>query len=456
MERPETRYTTVGDAQVAYQAFGRGPDAVWVQGFVSNVDYRWDEPEQARFLERLASFSRVIMFDRRGTGASDPLPGGGASWEDWVQDLDAVLEAVGSERTALVASNDAGPLAMLFAATYPERVTSLVLANTAARTTRAPDYPLGVPAEFTESFVEAFEAMWGKEDGAFVRLFAPTKAEDREFIRWLARQQRASMTPRRAAEMWRLMLDIDARHVLPLIQVPTLVVGFADSEVATIGNSEYLAEHIPDAKLLVVKGGGTMTWLNEPDRILEAIEELVTGERGMIEPDRVLATVLFTDIVASTERAAELGDRGWGELLDRHDDIAARQVARHGGRLVKSTGDGIMATFDGPARAVRCAMAVGEELRRVGIQIRSGIHAGEVEVRGSDIGGIAVHIAARVMGLAGPGEVLVSGTVKGLVAGSGLAFEDRGTHTLKGVPDAWALFAVARESPAPSPASAGR
>jgi pimeloyl-ACP methyl ester carboxylesterase len=445
MEPPETRYASVGDAQVAYQVFGDGPDLVHVQGFTSNVDYRWDEPLQARFLKRLASFSRVIMFDRRGTGASDPLPaGGGSSWEDWVDDLNAVLKAVGSERTSLVASNDAGPTAMLYAATYPERVASLVLSNTAARATKGPDYPFGVAPELTDAFVDTFEAMWGKEDGAFVRLFAPLKADDPEFIRWMARLQRASMTPRRAAEMWRLILEFDARHVLPLVQAPTLVVGFRDSEVAALGNSEYLAEHIPDARLLVVSGGGTMTWLNEPDRILEAIEELVTGETHVAEPDRVLATVLLTDIVGSTVRASELGDRRWREVLDDHDRVSRRQVSRHGGRIIKTTGDGVLATFDGPARAVRAAADLSEELARTGIPIRSGLHAGEVELRGDDVGGIAIHIAARVMDLAQPGEVLVSSTVKGLVAGSGLAFQDRGTHRLRGIPDEWPLHALAR------------
>ncbi len=441
--QPETRYVNVGDSQVAYQVFGEGPDLVFAPGLASHIDYRWDEPSLARFLNRLASFCRVITFDRRGMGASDPLPGGETpSWEDWGDDLNTVLKAAGSERASLLASSDAGPIAMVFAATYPDRVASLILVNTAARASRAPDYPSGIPPEFGEAFLDGIEKMWGKEDGAFARLFAPLKADDPEFVRWLARLQRASMTPRRAAEMWRLILDIDARHVLPLVQAPTLVVGFSDSATIPVGNSEYLAEHIEGAKLLVLKGGGTMSWLNEPERYLAAIEEHVTGEHRMVQPERVLATVLFTDIVGSTERATELGDRRWRELLDHHDAVSRREVTRWGGKLVKTTGDGILATFDGPARAIRAAGALRDELARNGVELRVGLHAGEVEMRSEDVGGIAVHIAARVMAEALPGEVLVSGTVKGLVAGSELSFTDRGVRALKGVPDEWPLYAL--------------
>ena len=444
MDVPETAYATVGDSQVAYQVFGEGPDVVYATGFVSHIDYRWEDPALARFLTRMASFSRVIMFDRRGTGASDRLPEGrGPSWEHWVDDLNAVLQAAGAERSAIVANTDAGPMAMLFAATYPDRVSSLILANTAARAVQGPDYPFGLPPEFQESFLATVEETWGKEDSAFARMLAPDQADDPQFVRWSARLQRASMTPRRAAEHWRLILGMDARHVLPLIRVPTLVVGVSDVAALPVGNSEYLAEHIEGADLLVLKGRSALgAYLNEPDRLLAAVEELVTGEHRPVEPDRVLATVLFTDIVGATERAAAVGDREWRQVLDRHDHTSARLVDRFGGRLVKTTGDGVLATFDGPTRAVRAAASLAEELKGAGITIRSGLHAGEVELRGDDVGGIAVHTAARVMALSRPGEVLVSGTLKGLVAGSGLVFEDRGVHALKGIPDEWPLHAL--------------
>ncbi|MEX2458904.1 MAG: adenylate/guanylate cyclase domain-containing protein [Actinomycetota bacterium] len=444
MQPPETRYANVGDSQVAYQVFGEGPDLVWVQGFTSHVDYRWEEPRQARFLTRLASFARVIMFDRRGVGASDQLPPGAAtSWEDWVEDLNAVLKAAGSERPTLMASIDGGPMVLLFAATYPERVASLVLVNTNAKPVAEPGYP-GIPAELAEMVVRVFEEGWGKEDGMIVRTVAPDQAGDPDFVRWFARLQRASMTPRRAVEMLRLVLTQDVRHVLPLIQAPTLVVAVRDFPLLLpLESSQYLVDHIEGAKLLLLEGASSQTFLLEPDRLLEAIEELVTGQHRSVEPDRVLATVLFTDIVGSTERASEMGDRRWREVLDRHDEVSRREVVRHGGRLVKTTGDGILATFDGPARAIRSAAAIRDDLASGGVQLRLGLHAGEVEVRGDDVGGIAVHIAARVMALARAGEVLVSGTVKGLVAGSGLAFEDRGVHELKGIPDQWALHALA-------------
>ena len=442
--RPETRYTSVDDAQIAYQVWGKGPDLVYAPGFISHIDYRWDEPTQARFLERLGAFARVIMFDRRGMGASDPLSRGGTpSWEEWLDDLNAVLQAAGSERPSVMANNDAGPMAMLLAATYPERIEALVLSNSAARGRPAPDFPYGIPPPLAEPFIPMLEQAWGKENPEAAKLFAPSKAEDPEFVRWLARLQRASMTPRRAAEMWRFVLDIDARHLLPLVQAPTLVIGFKEASVLPVGNSEYMAEHIPGAKLLVLEGGGVQTWLNEPDRQLEAIEEHVTGERKVVETDRVLATVLFSDIVGSTEKASELGDRRWREVLDYHDLVSRREVERYGGRLVKTMGDGILATFDGPARAIRAAAAIRDELARRDTPLRVGLHAGEVEVRGEDVGGIAVHIAARVMSEAEPNEVLVSGTVKGLVAGSELTFDDRGVKQLKGIPDAWPLFALA-------------
>lgn len=443
MDIPETQYASVGTAQVAYQVLGDGPDLTFTFGYLSHLDYRWEDRDFARFVRRLSGFSRVIMFDRRGVGASDPLPDAGMpSWEEWIEDISAVLDAVGSERTAILASADAGPVAMLYAATYPDRVTSLVLTNTAAKITQSSDYPFGVLPEQRELMGPLIEERWGKPDGALASIFVPDRADDPEFVQWYARLQRASMTPRRAGELWRMLLDMDARHVLPLIQAPTLVVGVTDSPVGSKQNAEHLAAHIDGARLLILNGRNVgASWLNEPDRYLAAIEEHVLGEQQPIEADRVLATVLFTDIVGSTERATELGDRRWRDLLDRHDSIARRVIERSGGRLVKTTGDGILAVFDGPARAVKSAAELTEDLDRTGLQIRSGLHAGEVELRGEDVGGIAVHIAARILGQATPGEVLVSGTVKDLVVGSNLVFEDRGTHAFKGVPSEWPLHA---------------
>ncbi|MEX2458305.1 MAG: alpha/beta fold hydrolase, partial [Actinomycetota bacterium] len=315
--KPETLYTNVGDAQVAYQVFGDGPDLVYSIGyFVSHVDLLWEQPDFARFLQRLGSFARVTIFDRRGTGASDPLTqSGGSWWEDWVDDLDAVLAATGAERPSLMASTDAGPMAIAFAATYPERVASLVLMNTGARSLPAPDYPHGVPEEH-RGFGRFLEEAWGKEDGPLPDVTWPARAGDPEYRRWIAQVQRAIMTPRRAAALWAMEMEVDVRRAVPLIQAPTLVVS-TDFPLIPVGNSEYLAEHIAGARLLMLEGRGAFGWLEDAERLLEGIEELVTGEHKPVEPDRVLATVLFTDIVGSTERAAELGDRRWRELLDR-------------------------------------------------------------------------------------------------------------------------------------------
>ncbi|MGH2724141.1 MAG: adenylate/guanylate cyclase domain-containing protein [Actinomycetota bacterium] len=366
MDPPETRYTSVGDSQVAYQVFGDGPDVVFSFGFLNHIDYRWDDPGFSRFMRRMASFARVVIFDRRGTGASDPLPeAAGPSWEGWVDDLDAVLEVTGSERAAIVGVADAGAMAVLFAATYPDRVASLILTITAAAARSVPGYAFGIPAEKEELFLSLIEESWGKEDGRLVSLMVPDRADDPEFVRWYAKLQRASSTPRRAVESARWIFDIDVRHALPMIRVPTLVVGLSEDAFVPVDASRYLAEHIEDAKLLLLKGRNSgASWLNESDRYLAAIEEHVTGKHHPVEPDRVLATVLLTDIVGSTELASRHGDRRWRELLDRHDRLAGRHVDRFGGRLVKSMGDGVLATFDGPARAVRAAAELSDELQR--------------------------------------------------------------------------------------------
>jgi class 3 adenylate cyclase/alpha-beta hydrolase superfamily lysophospholipase len=444
VDAPETLYASIGDSQIAYQVFGDGPDLVYSVGFLlSHIDHFWELPELARFLRRLGSFARVTLFDRRGMGASDPLPKNGiSSWENWVDDLKAVLDATGTERTSMLASTDAGPPAMLFAAGYPERVSSLTLTNTGARAVAAPDYPYGIPDDLVRRFTDFLERDWGRPEGFFPDFAWPDRAKDPEFRRWISKLQRAVMTPRRASALFAEELDLDARKALPLIQAPTLLVATREFPFVPSENLEYLAENIADSKLIVLNGRGAFGYLDDADTYLAAIEEHVTGEHKVQEPERVLATVMFTDIVGSTEQAAQMGDQRWRRLLDRHDDIAGREVARFGGRLVKTTGDGVLATFDGPARAVRCARSLGDALQREGIEIRTGIHAGEVELRRDDVGGIAVHIAARVMALAGRGEILVSSTVKGLVIGSGLTFADRGTHTLAGVPDEWQIHAL--------------
>jgi class 3 adenylate cyclase len=441
---PETKYAKLGDSYIAYKVFGEGPiDFLLVQGFASHVDGLLEYPPAKRFFGRIASFSRVILFDRRGIGASDPvsldaLP----TWEDWTEDVGAVLNAVGSKRVAIMGFVDAGPMAILFAATHPERVSALMLHNTTARYLEAPDYPIGVPSKQAEAFVTGIMESWGTE--ALAVGAAPSQANDPEWRRWGAKYMRAAATPRTAAAHLRYLFGLDARAVLPLIQVPTLVMHGAAYALVPIAHGRYLAEHISGARFLEHPSGDTSP-VTDPalgDWTLENVEEFLTGVRRAPEPDRVLATVLFTDIVGSTEHAAQIGDHRWKELLDRLDNTTRSEIEHFGGRLVNTTGDGHLATFDGPGKAIRCARLLIEAARPLGIQLRAGLHTGEVEVRGSDVGGIAVHIGSRVASLAGASEVLVSRTVTDLVAGSGIEFDDRGEHALKGVPGEWRLFAV--------------
>jgi class 3 adenylate cyclase len=439
---PETRYAHLGGDRLAYQVLGQGPpDLVFTMGSFSHVDVAWEDPQIALFLRRLASFSRLLRFDRRGTGASDPLPPHPLPpWEAYAEELDAVLAAVGVERAALLtAGPEAGPMALFFAGTRPERTGALILADATARYLVADDYPIGVAPEVAEQVVARAEELWGTETN--LRTSAPARARDERFLRWSARLQRAIASPRVVRAYLRAMLEVDVRPILPLIQAPTLVLPHTGFHQLPVAHGRYLAEHIPGARLVEVSGDLPLLW-ELPDPVLEEVEGFLTGVDRPAVSTRVLATVLFTDIVGSTERAAELGDRRWRELLQVHDDLAGRLVDRWGGRLVKTTGDGILATFDGPGRAVGCAVAVRDELRGVGMRIRAGLHAGEVELRDGDVGGIAVHIAARVLAAAGPGEVLVSRTVRDLVTGSDMVLEDRGAHHLKGVEGAWQLFAV--------------
>jgi class 3 adenylate cyclase len=438
---PETRYARVGPDRLAYQVLGQGPpDLVFTMGAFSHVDVVWEDPRIALFLRRLASFCRLVRFDRRGTGASDPLPPDPLPpWEAYTEELTAVMDAVGSQRAALlVAGPEAGPMALFFAGTRPERTAALILADATARYLVADDYPIGVAAQTTEAMLARAEELWGTE--AFAGINAPSRAGDERFLRWSARLQRAIASPGVVRAHLRALLEVDVRPILPLIQAPTLVLHHQDFRYIPVEHSRYLADHISGARLIELEGGLPL-W-ERPDSPLEVVEEFLTGVRRPAPPSRVLATVLFTDIVGSTRRAAELGDRRWRALLDVHDQLAGRLVGQWGGRLIKTTGDGILATFDGPGRAIGCAAMLRDELGEVGIQVRAGLHTGEVELRNDDVGGIAVHIAARVMATADAGEIVVSRTVHDLVSGSKVMLQDRGSRQLKDVEGDWQLFAV--------------
>jgi class 3 adenylate cyclase len=378
------------------------------------------------------------MFDKRGTGLSDRVDV--ATLEERMDDVRAVMDAAGSERAAVFGSSEGGALAIVFSVTYPQRVSALVLYGAYPRMSWAPDYPYGIEA--SEEFLAAFESQWGRAGGGIPLSFLhPGRADEPAYQEEMARWERLSASPGAAAAIMRMILGIDVRHLLSAIQIPTLVV-YRPADVLHAEGSRYLASHIPGAKTVELLGDVYFPYLGDQDAILDEIEEFLTGVRSSAQPDRVLATVLFTDIVGSTQTAVKVGDRRWRELLENHAARSGREIRRHRGRLIKSTGDGVLATFDGPARAVRCACAIRDAVRNSEIDIRAGLHTGEIELLGEDVGGIAVHFGQRVSALAGPGEVLVSRTVVDLVAGSGLEFEDRGEHELKGVPGIWRLFAV--------------
>ncbi len=441
---PETRYAKSGDVHIAYQVVGDGPiDLVEVPGWLSHLEHSWEEPRFARYLLRLASFSRLIRFDKRGTGLSDRVADSALpTLEQRMDDVRAVLDAVGSERAALYGVSEGGPMSLLFAATYPERTTALVLCAAYAWRGWSPEYPWGRTEEEAKAFVKATEEDYaGLGD---LRQRVPGGVGDARFEQWYSTWRRLSASPGAAAALVRMNAQIDVRAILPTIRVPTLVLHRTGDRVVHVGNGRYLAEHIPGARYVELPGDDHGPPMGDADALLDQIEEFLTGTRHVAEPDRILATVLFTDIVGSTERAAALGDRRWREVLDAHHAAVRRELDRFRGREVHTAGDSFLATFDGPARAVRCAAAVGQAVRPLGLELRAGVHTGEIELMGDDVGGIAVHIGARVAGEAGPGEVLVSSTVKDLVAGSGLEFDERGARILKGVPGEWRLFAVSR------------
>lgn len=448
MNEPMTRYAKSGEVNIAYQVVGEGAlDLVYVPGWISNVEHNWAEPSYARFLTRLASFARLILFDKRGTGLSDrvaehELP----TLEQRMEDVRAVMDAAGSERAALLGVSEGGPMCALFAATHPDRTTALIIYGSYARRAAAQDYPWGHDQEDQDAFLRDIDENWGGPVALAKR--APSRMHDGQFVDWWSSYLRQSASPRASRILTEMNYEVDVRGILPTIHVPTLVIHREGDQVMRIEEPRFIAGQIPGAKLVLLPGADHLPWVGDQDAIVDEIEEFLTGVRRGPEPDRVLATVLFVDLVASTERAAELGDRGWADLLERFHALSRNELRRFSGRLIDTAGDGFLATFDGPARAIRCATAVVDGVRGLDLAARAGVHTGEVELTTDDVRGIAVHMAARVLGVAGAGEVVVSSTVKDLVAGSGLAFEDRGRHSLKGVPGQWQLFATTESRPA--------
>jgi pimeloyl-ACP methyl ester carboxylesterase/class 3 adenylate cyclase len=439
--RPEIRYARVGDEHVAYQVVGHGAlDVVLIPAWFSNVEAIWDLVPASRFLERLASFCRLLLFDRRGTGLSDPAPVSGQPFfEQSTDDLIAVLDAAGSERAAFVGCDGGGPVAMLAAGTHPRRVTALVLVNSFARMAQASDYPAGAPPHVLDGWLTRSTDQWNGDAG--FALNAPSVEGNVEMASQFTRFLRMAASPGVAYATRQVLHALDVRDMLPSIQAPTLVIHRRGDRMIRVEHGRYLAEHIAGARLVELPGDDHLFYFGDTDAIVAEIEVFLTGVRH-VEVDRALATVLFTDIVGSTRHTATVGDRRWRETLDEHDRAIEQLVVRFQGVLIKTTGDGVLATFDGPGRAVRCAIAIRDAVRPLGLEVRAGLHIGEVERRGDDITGMAVVIGRRVCDLAGPGEIVVSRTVTDLVVGSGLTFADRGSQALKGVPGEWQLFTV--------------
>jgi len=435
-----TKYAKNGNIYIAYQTLGMGPiDLIWVEGSITNLDISWEEPRYRRFCERLATFTRLIRFDKRGMGLSDRVAVG--TLEDRMDDVGAVLDAVGSERAAVLGVSEGGPMSIIFAATYPERTVALLLYGAEVREEIDDEWPWGdMRRDELEAYLAAIPGRWGQASD--IEWLNPTIANEEWLRQWFGRLQAQSISPGGYVDYYRTTFEIDVRDVLPTVRVPTLVMHRLEDHSLAVDNGRYIAAHILGARYVELSGKDHIPWLSEADDVINEIEELLTGSRGPSEPDRVLTTVLFTDIVGSTHRAAALGDRRWQGLLESHNALVRRELGRFRGREVGTAGDGFVATFDGPARAIRCAKAISSGAHDLGIEVRIGLHTGEIELAGDDIQGIAVHIGARVSSLAGPGEVLVSGTVRDLVAGSGIEFEDRGMHTLKGVPGEWRVFAA--------------
>jgi class 3 adenylate cyclase len=434
---PKTQYAKSGDVRIAYQVVGEGPfDLVFVPGFISNLDVAWEEPYRARVWTRLAAFARLIMFDKRGTGLSDRAVGV-PTLEERMDDVRAVMDAVGSQQAALFGISEGGAMSLLFAATYPERTRALVLYGAYGHFSS-----WVVPPDKIDAALDRMEKNWGT--GESLRLFAPSVASDETFKLSWARFERLGASPSAVVALMRMNSEIDVRPILPSIRVPTFIIHRQGDVRVNVEAGRFMARQIPNAKYLELPGSDHMLWTGETERILDEVEEFLTGSRSAIESDRVLATVLFTDIVNSTKRAETIGDRAWHDVLDRHNALVRREISRHRGHEVRTMGDGFLATFDGPARSIRCALAINEGVEALGLQVRAGLHTGEVEMANDDLSGIAVHIASRVATMAKPGQVLVSNTVRDLVAGSNIRFHDEGSHSLKGLTESVRLFAAER------------
>jgi class 3 adenylate cyclase len=441
-EFPVTRYVCSGDVNIAYQVVGEGPlDLLWVPGWVSNIEYSWEEPPIRRFLKRLSSFGRLIFFDKRGTGLSDRVSDSALpTLEQRMDDVRAVLDAAGSERAAILGTSEGSVMSIVFAATFPERTTALVIFGGFAKRLWAEDYPWAPTAGQRQHFFDAIQRGWGGV--VDLDTLAPSSIGDERFREGWATYLRRSASPGAALALARMNTSIDVRAVLPAVHVPTLVLHRTGDLDVNVAEGRYIARHIDGAKFVELPGNDHLFYAGDTDTLIDEVEEFLTGVRHTAERERMLATVLFTDIVKSTEIAADLGDRRWRDLLDRHNSFVRREISRFNGREIKTTGDGFLVTFDGPARAVRCALALCHGARALGIDLRAGLHTGECEIMGNDVGGVSVHIAARVVAEANPSEVLVSSTVRDLVIGSGLRFRSRGKGTLKGVPGEWELLAV--------------
>jgi class 3 adenylate cyclase len=439
--KPEVRYAKSGDVNIAYQASGDGPlDLVLVHGWVTHLDLMWEEPALTRFHQRLEDFSRLILFDKRGTGLSDRVPPDDLpTLEQRMDDLRAVMDAVSSERAAVMSISEGAPMAALFAASYPERTEALVIYGGYSARQPSDDYPWAPTPDERQEFYDLIERDWGGV--ADLQVLAPSMVGDRRFEEWWSKYLRAGASPSAALALARMNTQIDIRNILSSIHVPTLIMHRTHDRDSDVRGARYMAERIPGARFVELAGTDHLPWV-DPDPILVEAEEFLTGRRTSPEPERVLTTVLFTDIVGSTKIAAEVGDRTWADLLERHHSLVRRELATYRGQEVDTAGDGFLATFDGPARAVQCGCAVRDVVREIGLEIRAGVHTGEVERRGDELAGLGVHIGARVATIAQPGEVLVSRTVTDLVAGSGLRFESRGLHQLRGVPGDWELYAV--------------
>jgi class 3 adenylate cyclase/alpha-beta hydrolase superfamily lysophospholipase len=439
---PTTHYAKSGDVHIAYQVVGEGSvDLVLIHGWISHLEYQWEDPALARFLNRLASFSRLIVFDKRGTGLSDRVPESALpTLEQRMDDIRAVMDAVGSRRAAIFGVSEGGPLSTLFAATYPTRAAALIMYGAYAKWIRADDYPWAPTREEHEAALEAYEKHWGTPIG--LKTLAPTVANDERVRQWFAHSLRVSASPAAGVTLYRMNIEVDTRAILPTIRVPTLILHRSGDRLIPCQAGRYMAGQILAAKFVELPGDDHLAWIGDTEPLLAEIQEFLTGERPVLEADRVLATILFVDIVQSTQRATAIGDSRWRDLVGKYQQQVGKEVTRLGGRVVNTAGDGVFAIFDGPARAIKCARAVRDVVGALGLAVRSGIHTGECVIEGNDVTGVAVHIGARVAARANPGEILLSSTVKDLIAGSRIECSDRGSHVLKGVAGRWRLFAV--------------